>query len=355
MRLKCFLTICLVWIGTLTFVSDLYATDLLLGNGAISEQSSADQPEDVGDAGSKDDVSVWDQAAAWVWAKQREFHRALTRELRELRGKDSVGWALVLMGFLYGFFHAAGPGHGKAVLTTYLLTHRNEMNRGIAMGTAAALMQGVTALLLVYGLIGLAGWIPQETQTATLWVTRISFMLLAGIGLFLFSRSALSFFRSLHQWRHQTREHQHGNNHHQHDLHHHGHVHGEGCGCKHVPTVSEIKTAGNWREVVGVVMAIGLRPCSGAVLVLILASVMDLTWHGVFAVLAMSIGTAITVVVLAIFAVKAREWASTLVNHTSAIWTLAADGVGAMGGTLLLFFGLWLLYTSFALNPAMGL
>ena len=119
--------------------------------------------------------------------------------------------------------------------------------------------------------------------------------------------------------------------------------------------MSEIKTAGNWREVAGVVLAIGLRPCTGAVLVLILASVMDLIWHGVFAVVAMSVGTAITVVILAILAVKAREWASTLVNHSSGVWALAADTVGTLGGALILMFGLWLLYTSFALKSVISL
>jgi ABC-type nickel/cobalt efflux system permease component RcnA len=91
------------------------------------------------------------------------------------------------------------------------------------------------------------------------------------------------------------------------------------------------------------------------VLVLILASVMDLVWHGALAVLAMSLGTAMTIVTLAIFATKAREWASTVVAHRSPLWALAGGGAGVLGGALLLLLGLLLLSTSFSAHPTMAL
>ncbi len=310
------------------------------------EPIAAERTTDGNHADTERAVTIWDQAAAWVWSKQRQFHRALTKELRDLRSKEGVGWMLVLMSFLYGVLHAAGPGHGKAVLTTYLLTHRSRLNRGVVMGTAAALLQGVTALLLVYGLIGLAGWLPRETETASLWVTRASFILLAIIGLYVLVRALSALSGTINHLRHETD--------HDHD-HNHGHVHGESCGCRHLPTAAEIDAVGSRHAAAGVVLAIGLRPCSGAVLVLILAAVMDLMWHGALAVMAMSVGTAITIVVLAIFATKAREWASAVVAHWSPLWTLAAGGVGALGGALILLLGLWLLNASFALKPTMGL
>ncbi len=331
----------LAWLCVVAFSADLYATTMLPGEPTVVERSADGNHADTEQA-----VSIWDQAASWVWSKHHEFHLALTRELRELRGKDGVGWALVLMSFLYGVLHAAGPGHGKAVLTTYLLTHRHRLNRGIAMGATAALLQGVTALLLVYGLIGLAGWLPRETETASLWATRVSFILLVMVGLYLLVLAVQTFFGTVHRLRHEA-----GHVHHGHD----GHVHGESCGCRHLPTAVEIDTVGSRHAAAGVVLAIGLRPCSGAVLVLILAAVMDLMWHGALAVLAMSVGTAITVVVLAILATKARDWASAVVAHRSPLWTLAAGGVGALGGALLLLLGLWLLNASFALKPTMGL
>jgi ABC-type nickel/cobalt efflux system permease component RcnA len=232
------------------------------------------------------------------------------------------------------------------VLTAFLLTQRNQLNRGIAMGTSAALLQGITALLLVYGLIGLAGWLPRDTEAASLWATRVSFALLAVVGLYLLTRAARGLVKAARQRRHSTGEaHQH----------HADHTHDEGCGCRHLPSATEIDTAGDRRAAAGVVLAIGLRPCTGAVLVLILASVMGLSWQGALAVLAMSLGTAITIVVLAILATKAREWASTLITHQSPLWGLAGGGAGALGGALLLLLGLMLLSTSFAMKPALGL
>ncbi len=102
-------------------------------------------------------------------------------------------------------------------------------------------------------------------------------------------------------------------------------------------------------------LAIGLRPCSGAVLVLILASAMGLIWHGALAVLTMSLGTAITIVALAILATRAREWASRIVAHQSPLWALAGGGVGVLGGALLVLLGLSLLSASFAVRQTMGL
>ena len=291
------------------------------------------------------EINIWDRSAAWVWSKQREFHRALTREFRALRGNERVGWALVLMSFLYGVFHAAGPGHGKAVLTTYLLTQGNRRSRAIVMGASAALLQGLTALLLVYGLVRLVGWVPTETEQASLWATRTSFALLSIVGVYLLIR-ALTGMRNVLSQKSSDARHGHSD--------HHNHSTSGECGCSHIPTVNEVNRAESRAAVMGTVLAIGLRPCSGAVLVLILAIVSDLMWHGAFAVLAMSLGTALTIVLLAIFASTAREWASAITSHRSRFWSLTAGGVEALGGVVLLFLGLWFLKGSFGVIPAIG-
>ena len=327
----------LVLIGFIYLPADTHANPLLGDSNQQEEAQSTAQQE----------VGPWDQAAAWIWTKQREFHRALTKEFRKLRGKENVGWALVLMSFLYGILHAAGPGHGKAVLTTYLLTHRSQLKRGIGMGAAAALLQGVTALVLVYGLIGMAGWLPRETETASLWTTRVSFILLALIGLYLFQRALRVLIGAVRRFGH---------------VHDDSHVNkigayedSEKCGCRQGPTAEDIGEKKSDRASAGVVLAIGLRPCSGAVLVLILASVMGLMWHGALAVLAMSTGTAITVIALAVLATKARDWASTLVAHRSPVWTLASSSVGAIGGAVIVVLAVWLFNVSFSYNRGLGM
>ena len=341
MRLSWILAICLVWTSAAATSADLHDTSMK-PNEALHAEHSADEISAV--SGSQG--GLWDRALARVWAAHDQLHRALAKAMRDLKSKDGIGWGLVLVSFLYGVLHAAGPGHGKAVLTTYLLTHRHRLNRGIAMGTLAALLQGLTALLLVYGLTGLAGWLPQETEWAALWAGRVSFLLLLIVGLYVLVRAAVTLAVGVRQWRVDAS-----------DPHrdHAGHTHGEGCGCRHLPSAVEIDTAGSRRAAVGVVLAIGLRPCSGAVLVLILASAMGLIWHGALAVLAISLGTAITIVALAILATRAREWASRIVAHQSPLWALAGGGVGVLGGSLLVLLGLSLLSASFAVRQTMGL
>lgn len=320
---------------------EIHATTTLPVETIAAERSTGNGHTDTGQ-----EIAIWDQVALWIWALQNEYLMALMHEFESLRGQDGVGWALVMTSFFYGVLHAGGPGHGKIVLTTYLLTHRSRLNRGIAMGASAALLQGGTALLLVGVPIGLAGRLPIDTETASLWATRASFTLLALVGLYLLVRAGGVLSESVRRLRRVTGEARHD---------HAGPMHGAGSGCRHRPCAAEIDTVGSRRAAAGVVLSIGLRPCSGALFVLILATALDLIWYGALSVIAMSTGTAITIVVLAIIASEAREWASSVMAHRSPIWNLAAAGLGALGGTLLVFLGLWSLNASFVLKPAIGL
>jgi ABC-type nickel/cobalt efflux system permease component RcnA len=277
---------------------------------------------------------VLDGAVAWVWTKQREFHRRLTGELGGLAEREGSAWLLVFISFLYGVFHAAGPGHGKAVLTTYLLTHGREVWRGVAMASATALMQGITAVVLVYGLILAADWLPRETRTAVDWTERFSFLLVTVIGLFLLWRGARGAWRSLRKSAPAEQPEE------------------------DPDTIQpqQIKKAKSWRAIVGVVLAVGLRPCSGAVLILIFAHVMGIHWAGVAAVVAMSIGTAITVSTLALLAVNARQWVLTFTKQNSSRWWGVSGGVTILlGGMLISAIGLSLLIYSFGPKHPLGL
>lgn len=284
---------------------------------------------------SQDDPSALDRAVVWVWTKQREFHRRLTEELGEVKDKEGSAFWLVFVSFLYGIFHAAGPGHGKAVLTTYLLTQGREVRRGVAMASAAALMQGATAVILVYGLILVAGWLPRETHTAVDWTERFSFLLVAAIGMFLLWRGIKGIRASSRNTRVETMPEEYD----PHDI-----------------QPDQIKQANDWRSIIGIVFAIGLRPCSGAVLLLIFAHVMQIYWAGIAAVVAMSTGTAITVSTLALLAVNARQWVITMTESASSKWWGIGGGVLILlAGTLILYLGVSLLIYSFGPQHPLGL
>ena len=271
-----------------------------------------------------------DRLVAWILTEQRQFHRALAAQLHALAGSGSpaASWGLIGVSFLYGLFHAAGPGHGKAVIATYLLTQACHLRRGLSLAAGGALLQGLTAILLVSGLGLLADGLPGGSALAVSWSERASFALLAGLGLLFVIRAGRGLLAGLRA-RHEHHEHDHD---HCHDPHHdhHGHVHGPGCGCVPAPGPDQIARAESWRGVAGVLLSIGLRPCSGAVLVLALANLLDLGWAGIAAVAAMSCGTALAVAVLAVASVQARGWA--------ARWS-GGDGGGRLGQTVALLGG----------------
>ncbi|HTH15299.1 MAG TPA: hypothetical protein VL974_01490, partial [Magnetospirillum sp.] len=152
----------------------------------LSPVSAADMSSFVGEP------SAWQQAVAWILDQQRLFHRELAGDLRALQagGSAAATWTLVVVSFLYGVFHAAGPGHGKAVIATYLLTHESRLGRGLWLAAASSLCQGMVAVLLVSGLVAVAGWLPHDTQSAVLWSERFSFVLLAGLGMVFALRAA---------------------------------------------------------------------------------------------------------------------------------------------------------------------
>lgn len=288
-------------------------------------------------------------ALTWAFAQQRALHRELTDALRALEQTADAGAALWLIAasFVYGVLHAAGPGHGKAVLSAYLLTHPARVRRGAALGAVASLAQGVTAIVLVYGLIWLAGWRAGETAAAVSWSERLSYAMLAGMGAWLSVRAVRSLAALLRPAPLPATGHDH---------HHHHHDHHHGCGCAHAPSAAEVEAATDWRAGLGLALSIGLRPCSGAVLVLVFAYSLKIAWAGMLAAMAMATGTAITVAALALLAVQARGLAARLAAGRSG---RAAARIGAAaalcGGLAVTLVGCELLLQAFAAPRPMGI
>lgn len=305
-------------------------------------------------------IGPLDHAIQWMLAKQRELHRKLSyamQEIREAPGAATV-ISLILISFFYGIFHAAGPGHGKAVITTYLLTHGQMLRRGVALSFLSALLQGVSAILLVFVLVKLAGWLTRDALSQVSWLEQFSFLLVTLLGLWLLWRSIrnLLIYRRVRIEQQRTKattpskiiaihpvspaasSPQPAPAPHQHDAH---------CGCGKAHHVDPAHLAdADIKTMLAVVLAVGIRPCTGAVLVLAVAHLLDLWLAGVMAVLAMSMGTGITVSLLAIFAVKARSLASRMVGGTHPRWHVAGHLIAVCGGLVIFIIGLGLLYGS---------
>jgi ABC-type nickel/cobalt efflux system permease component RcnA len=153
--------------------------------------------------------------------------------------------------------------------------------------------------------------------------------------------------RGADQHGHDSHAHHH---HHDHGPHHAHHHHAEGEACDHMVDARQLAGPFSWRKVMAVVLSVGIRPCTGAILVLVFALTQGVFWAGVAATFAMALGTAITVAVLATLALGSRELALKL-GGANAAWANAVWTSCAIGGAAVIFlFGTLLFLAS--LGPA---
>jgi ABC-type nickel/cobalt efflux system permease component RcnA len=295
------------------------------------------------------------QTILYIQAEQQRLHRALAGAIRTLKAEGSVtaAWALISLSFLYGVFHAAGPGHGKAVLSTYLVTQPTALKKSLALAAASSFMQGVTAIVVVMGVLTVLGVALRSSGMIVQWLEAASFALVACVGAWLIWRSLRVLFPQLvpagggHHHHHHDHGHGHAHDHEHDHAHYHDHdCDAHGCGHTHMPTPQQASAAGSLREMAGVVFSIGVRPCSGAILVLVFAQVAGMTLAGIAAVLAMSAGTALAVALIALAAVGLRDGAWAVTRLDDARVEKAVHWLAIAGGVVLVLMGSLFAYAS---------
>jgi nickel/cobalt exporter len=318
-------------------------------------------------------AGVWPQSgvAAWIFAQQAAFYRSLSGFIRASRDDGSAMWGLFGISFLYGIFHAVGPGHGKAVISSYLVANEETWRRGITLSFVSAAMQSIVAVIIVAVAAVLLGATAKSIGTTVhlIEIASYGFIILIGLRLvFVKGRGFLIALRAF-RWREPQFEAlfatsaglvklsvdrngsmshcAHCESDHAHAFHcdgDDGHEHHESAWSHaHGPEPAKLAGTGGWRRGLSAVVAVGLRPCSGAIIVLIFALAQDLFWTGVGATLLMGLGTAITVAAIATLAVAARQTASRIASTRSgagmlfmrAIEVGASALIAAFGGLLL--------------------
>ncbi|WP_315753678.1 MULTISPECIES: nickel/cobalt transporter [unclassified Bradyrhizobium] len=335
----------------------------------------------------------------WLLAKQSEFYRQMSGAIRSAKQDGSAVWWLLAISFAYGIFHAAGPGHGKAVIASYLVANQETAKRGIVLSFASGLMQALVAVVIVgigavvlnataatmcsaekvveiasYGLIALLGarlvWVKGAAFLRT-WQPAAPALALAGAPAAAVAPSTHDHSHA-HDHQHRAPHHDHhghdhhGHDHHGHDHHHHDHahahaaaahgsaahdhvhhdhVHGDDCGCghSHGPAPSELAGPGGWQRGFQAIFAAGIRPCSGAILVLVFALAQGMFWAGVAATFVMGMGTAVTVATIAVLAVAAKDVARRLSAGREGGGALIMRGLEFGAAGLVLLFGAGLL------------
>lgn len=277
----------------------------------------------------------------WLLTKQSEFYREMSATIRAAKSDGSAVWTLLAISFAYGIFHAAGPGHGKAVISSYLLANEETVRRGIVLSFVSALLQAFVAIVIV----GIGAVLLNATAKTMCGAERVveiaSYALIAAFGARLVWSKGGSFIGALQRRPQLTAAFAGGADHHDHG--HPGHVHDEHCGHSHGPTPDQIAGPGGWRRGFGAIVAVGLRPCSGAILVLVFALAQGLFWAGVAATVVMGIGTALTVATIAIIAVSAKGLALRIAGRGNGQAALVMRGLEFGAAGLVLLFGIGLL------------
>jgi nickel/cobalt transporter (NicO) family protein len=288
----------------------------------------------------------------WLLTKQSEFYREMSATIRAAKSDGSAVWTLLAISFAYGVFHAAGPGHGKAVISSYLLANQETARRGVVLSFASALMQSLVAVVMV----GICAWLLNATAktmcSAEKAIEIASYALIAAFGARLVWSKGGGFFRALQRppqpvpamaaaAHHHDHDHDHHHQDHDDD---HGHLHDTHGGHAHGPEPAELAGPGGWSRGLSAILAVGIRPCSGAILVLVFALAQGLFWAGIAATFVMGLGTAITVASIAVIAVSAKGLARRVSATSDGGGVLAMRGIEFGAAGLVLLFGLGLLF-----------
>jgi nickel/cobalt exporter len=276
---------------------------------------------------------------AWVALQQAEFYHVLTTSLSQLKNSGHAAWLLASVSFLYGIFHAVGPGHGKSVITSYLLVARQTVRRGIVVSFAAGLLQALTAISVVLVAAAILHVTAIGMKQATDSFLILSYALVAAVGGWLLWSKAFG---------HGHHHHGHNDHHHDHDhAHTHDHDHvvcaGDHAGHSHAPDPSLLSKPLSLSRAWAAFLAVGIRPCSGAIIVLVFALSQGLLLAGIGSVLVMALGTSITVSSLAVLAVTAKDTALRFARADTVVTERVVKVLEICAAAFVLFLGLTLL------------
>ena len=295
----------------------------------------------------------------WLLAEQSQLTHLIAAHVKALHGDPAAVWGLVGLGFAYGVFHAAGPGHGKALIASYMMANDRALKRGVVLAFLAALLQGLVAVALV-AIAALAfNATSSQMNSAADWLALASYAGIVAIGLWLIWTKGRALVAALRARRARRativrgtlyegapwRPGANGNG----ETAFRAHAPGEEaieaaeCGHSHAPDPAALGEGFSWRAAATTVLAAGSRPCSGAILVLVFALAQGLFAAGVAATFAMSLGTAVTTGALAWIAVFAKAVAMRLASGDESRVALAARGFEFVAALLVLAFGLALL------------
>jgi ABC-type nickel/cobalt efflux system permease component RcnA len=281
------------------------------------------------------------RVGVWLVTQQRFVNRVINTQLAAIKRGDDAGalWGGLVIAFLYGVFHALGPGHGKTVIAGYFLGHHARWSKGVAMACWMAVSHVLAAIgivLIVHFVLSHSFATPVDEM---MWLRFVSYGAIVAIG----------FAMLIGTWRGKSvlgcgHEHgagcAHAHHHHDHDDHdHHSHDHSHGHhGHSHTISLKGDQSL--------LAVAAGFVPCSGAILILVFCLANSLIWQGVVMTSMIAVGMAATLSAIGLGSIFLRRQTLGRVSdgeRTSRV-------LGYVGPVLITLIGLLLLGGAF-LDP----
>ncbi len=254
----------------------------------------------------------------WLVETQMRFNNELTSAVESIRHHGTAFWALIGIAFVYGIIHAVGPGHGKAVISGWIMANRESLRNGILLAGLAAMAQAASAITLILLaalvlhltsvsitratlgfeigsdilIIGLGLWLVWRRALRPVWLRRAAMQSGGGLGHLAFAAptavgATTSRFSAM-------------------DAAVCAEIDDCDCGGLHIPSAAAAQGRLDLRRAWSVVAVTALRPCTGALIVLVFALSQHVLYAGIAATIAMSMGTALSVSILAALVVSLR-------------------------------------------------
>lgn len=278
--------------------------------------------------GPREAAPVTTGLAGWLLQHQAQYFRALTQAVKAAAGDPAALAALIGLSFAYGVFHAAGPGHGKAVISAYIIADGSSLKRAFALSLAVALVQAAGAVLIVT----ILGYIMRATVLAQTRITQqvdmAAFLVLALVGFWLLWRKSVQLAAYLS-----------------------GDPASAACDHVHLPGPDQLARMG-WRDTALLILAAGARPCMGTIVVLTFALSVGAIPVGLAAALAIGLGVALTTGTLAMLAALFKSAALRIAGGRSGM--IGAGGLAMLEGVAAAFIMLLGLTLAWGLGLGVG-
>lgn len=283
------------------------------------------QPRDSQEKGKITIPSFWSDPNAFVLAVQQSFYERISGAISNLRSGPSraAGFTLFMLSLGYGVFHAAGPGHGKTIISGWLLATEEQLRRGILISFASALIQALSAIVIVSTLLLLVRTVGSTARSVASVLETASYGMIALLGFYLLWQAMGMIWPSRLSSALRGGE----------------HAHGSDCGHAHLPPARQLKKNWSLSKAMSISFAVGIRPCTGAILALLLANAVGVYWAGIAATFVMAFGTALTVSAIAMVTVFSKTTAVSLIGRRQAWLDWSAFGLRLVGGLLITFLG----------------